>query len=456
MIVLRSEYCALLEVRCSIVAGMIHALPRSVVGVLALAMLSGCQFLQKKDKDGDAAAGAVTADGVTAAPSAKAEPPLPTTFELVAVGKRSGAKIVWLRSFGDRVWLSGMGLDAFADGDGPLGSGSDLTAGLPQKPQENGAYTGQSPLLFALRAQPETFKSDDPPIVSVRDGKGSWSSGKKVRYNPPHTWLGQYGFVPWKDGALYMYSQADIGTSMMYFANEPGTRFQTISPKGDIEDTTFDVPKEVMAWSADSDGSTLALVGHRVQGGKSLGISVFRGKEKGAFTETPIIDSPATQDPGMLLALMVREQTKVALAYQTRVIYAGTPMSNLASTLYVIADNAKEPKKIEFAPPGKGAIPAAAYVGGSVYATVEHPKDHFTLMRAADGAAPAPVKLPSLAKGESGFRVAKDGEAGLTCEATNLFARKNDLWIQASCSGQGMKLPAVFRLGHPQEPIQLP
>jgi hypothetical protein len=426
---------------------------------LALSTLASCQLL-KKGSDGDtsdAATTAALADGGKGA-AAKDEPALPTTFELVAVGKRSGSKIVWLKKIGDRVWLSGMGIDAFADGEGPLATGSDLTSGLPQKPGEGWEYTGSgSSLLVALRATPETAKSDNPPMAWTRDGKGAWSSGAKFPHlYSYHNFVQQFGFVPWKDGALLVTGQVSMGTNMALFnPNVPGTDFETISPKGEVKQATFDLPKEVMAFGADSDGSTLSVVGYRAKNLRAVDISVFRGDDKGPLAETPIMGDPGTQDPKALSAITVREHGKVALAFITSLYYGGGALANNASTVFVIGDHAKEPKKILFAPEGKGAIPAAAYVGGSVYATVEH-GGHFVLSRAAEGGTPTPVKLPSLAKAGAGFHVAKDGEAGLTCEAIDLFARKNDLWVHANCTGQGMKVPAVFRLGHAQEPIALP
>jgi hypothetical protein len=428
---------------------------RALLMCLALATLTSCQLLKKK-ADADPSEAGVGAEA--GSKSTAAEPALPTTFELVAVGKRSGSKIVWLRLIGDRVWLSGMGLDAYADGDGPLATSPDLTQGLKQKPGEGYDFTGSGDnLLFALRTSPETAKSDDPPTVWVRDGKGPWSSGTKVpHFYGAHNFLNQAGFTRWKDGALFVSGQVAAGTNMALFApNAPGTVFETISPKGEINDIAIDIPKEVMAWAADSDGTTLALVGYRAKNLKATGISVFRGDEKGPLTETPIIDDPGTQDPKALFSIVVREQGKAALAYIVREPYGGGALNKLATTVFVVGDKAKEPRKIAFAPSGKGAVVAAAYVGSSVYATVKHNEQH-QLSRAADGAEPTPVKLPSLTKGANGFHVAKEGEAGLTCEASDLFARKNDLWIQAICSGQGMKVPAVFRLGHAQEPIALP
>lgn len=430
---------------------------RALVIALAISSLASCQLLKKKS-EGDTSDPATTAALADGGKGAKDEPALPTTFELVAVGKRSGSKIVWLKQIGDRVWLSGMGIDAFADGDGPLVTGSDLTSGLPQKAHEGWEYTGSgTSLLVALRAQPETIKSDDPPMVWVREGKGAWSSGAKFPHLYSHqNWLQQFGFVPWKDGALLVTGQVSMGTNMALFAPaSPGTDFETISPKGEVTTATFDLPKEVMTWAADSDGSTLSLVGFRAKNLRAVGISVFRGNDKGPLTETPIMGDPGTQDPKALSVVTVREQGKVALAFITSLYYGGGALASNATTVFVVGDHATEPKKIVFAPEGKGAISAAAYVGGSVYATVEH-SGHFVLSHAAEGAAPAPVKLPSLVKAGTDFHVAKDGEAGLTCEANDLFARKNDLWIRASCAGQGMKVPAVFRLGHAQEPIALP
>lgn len=421
---------------------MLSLARRALPIAISIATLCSCQLLKKKaDADG-ADASAPTGSAGAVAPS---EPALPTTFELVAVGKRSGSKIVWLKKVGDRVWLSGMGLDAFADGDAELGPGSDLTQGLAQKPQEGWEYAGNGSSLFALRYQADTYKSDDPTMIWARDGKGAWSSGAKVRHYEVHEWLRGFGFTPWKDGVLYMYGQAGLSnTGDLTNPALPGTSFQFVSPKGDIKDATFDVPKDVMAWSADSDGATLSLIGNRVVKGKSLGTVLLRGNEK-ALAETVLVESPATTEQ----SIIVREHGTAALAYQK----VDTADGN--TTVYLVKDQAKEARKIQIVPAGSGGIVAAAYVGGTVYAAVVH-KEHHTLARAAESGEPTTVKLPSLAKGTTGFHAVKDGEAGLTCEPTDVFARKNDLWVTASCAGQGMKVPAVFRLGHPQEPVQLP
>ncbi len=425
----------------------------------ALLTLCSCKLLNKGgDGAGDAAAAGVSAEGGVTTTSAGKDSPVSTTFELVAAGKRSGSKIVWLRLIGDRVWLSGMGLDAYADGDGPLATSPDLTQGLKQKQGEEYDYTGNgSNLLFALRTNPEYAKSEDAPTIWVRDGKAAWSAGSKLpKFYGSANWLNNWGFTRWKDGALFVSGQISAGTNMALFApKSPGTVFETVSPTGEIKETTFDIPGEVMAWNASSDGNTLSLVGYRAKNLKSVGISVFRGDGSGPFTETPIIDDPGTQDPRSLFAIVVREHGTGAIAYISRQPGTINGLDKLATTVYVIADKAKEPKKIVFAPAGKGAVASAAYVGNAIYATVKH-NEKYELSRSADGAEPTPVKLPSLAHTTAGFHVAKEGEAGLTCEATDLFARKNDLWVQAHCAGQGMKVPAVFRLGHAQEPIVLP
>jgi hypothetical protein len=413
----------------------------------------------KKGDDGAADGGAiatVSAEGGVTTTSAK-EPAIPTVFELVAAGKKSGSKIVWLRLLGDRVWLSGMGVDAYAVDDEHLATAPDLTQGMKKKDGEAYDYTGNGNVLFALRTNPDMPKSDDVPTVWVRDGKGPWSAGTKVpKFYGFSNWLGTWGFTPWKNGALFMSGQISAGTNMALFApKSPGTVFSTISPTGEMKETTFDIPAEVMCWTADSDGKMLSLVGYRAKNLKSTGISVFRGDGSGPFTETPIIDDPGTQDPHALSAIVVREHGSSAIAYINSQPGTINGLDKLATTVYAIADKAKEPKKIVFAPAGKGAVAAAAQVGETIYATVKH-NEKYELASSVNGAEPTPVKLPSLAKSASGFGVAKSGEAGLTCEAVDLFSRKNDLWVQALCNGQGMKVPAVFRLGHQQEPIALP
>src|SRR5512135_859007 len=87
-------------------------------------------------REGAAEAGAtlVKADPIVpapedAGPAAKQAPPLPLAdsgLELVAVGKRWTSKLISLEALGDRVWLSGVDVDAYADGDGPLTKGPDV------------------------------------------------------------------------------------------------------------------------------------------------------------------------------------------------------------------------------------------------------------------------------------------------------------------------------------------
>jgi hypothetical protein len=104
------------------------------VFVLAL-LLAVCSCHEKKvvpesAVPPDAAPPPVVAKEITPPPSS---PPVPRSKELtlVAVGKERGSTILWLKKLGSRVWLSGRGLDAYADGDGPLVRAPDMLKGLP-------------------------------------------------------------------------------------------------------------------------------------------------------------------------------------------------------------------------------------------------------------------------------------------------------------------------------------
>ena len=67
------------------------------------------------------------------------------------------------------------------------------------------------------------------------------------------------------------------------------------------------------------------------------------------------------------------------------------------------------------------------------------------------------VAIPRLVKEGTGFRAATtkaEQSQGFACSPQAILARgKGDVWVHASC-GEG--LPAIYRLGRPQEPILLP
>jgi hypothetical protein len=392
-------------------------------------------------------------------------PPASDSLELVAVGKSWASKIVWLVSVGSRVWLSGMGFDAYADGDGPFISAPDMLKGLPYDGSKHRIdVVGGYPTLFAMRTRRVNTRMDSPETaVFVRNGE-TWKEAQKVPHDAvPHA------FLYWNGGALLVDSQLEYNAGPFYNPERPGTYFTFVASDGTVSDPKIQLERPFLAWTADSDGTTLSLLGTRgnalskgdVPNDGASGLMLARGSGKAPM-------SVAKLGPTSTLWLetywsRVREETGQAIVRPPPSPFVGeegawpkTP----ALSLFAIADG--KPKTIKIGNGGDencGANDAAA-MGSTVYAIVHCMPDATHLVRVADGAKAQRVKMPMLAKKEGGgFRVAREKESSFACEAKQLVTRgADDLFIEAACGAgnSGPGIPAVFRLGRAQEPVILP
>jgi hypothetical protein len=393
-------------------------------------------------------------------------PPSSDVLELVAVGKGWSSKIVWLVSIGSRVWLSGMGFDAYADGDGPFIPAPDMLKGLPYESSKHRIeVVGAHPALFALRTKRVNGRIESPEAtVFVRNGD-AWKQAKPL----PHDWF-PHAFVGWNGGALLMYSQIELNSGAAYSTNEPGTSFSFVSSDGTVSDPKIAIERTFMAWTADSDGTTLSLLGARgtmPPKGETMGganaIAIARGTGKEAMNVTTL--GPASAIWLETYSANVRESGATAIVRPPPSPFAaeeGAWPKTPALSLLAVAD--AKPKTLKIGNGGDeqcGANDAVA-LGSAVYAIVHCMPDTAFLVRAAEGAKAQRVKMPLLAKKEGGgFRVAHEKENAFACEPKQLVTRgADDLFVEAQCGAgggsEGPGIPAVFRLGRAQEPVILP
>lgn len=403
---------------------------------------------------------------VAVAPSASAPkslPPLPVAteaFELVAVGKGWGSRILWLQEAGRAVWLSGNGLDALAEGDGPLAQIPDPLAKLPYKPGIHRLQTvGAWPKLFVLRTKNVNGRLESPdPTVFLRGEDGSFRQAKPVGIG----WY-PHAFVAYRDGAMLVTGQIQINAAPYYSESEPGTRLIHVNAAGEVSDPKLDVPRAFMAWDASAGGDTLSLLGtigvakkDDMEVGK--GIYLLRLRPSGKA----LIPIQKSNENGMesYFVHVVEHGGRALVTAPPSLTAEGTMgwKPSIRTAFFVDAadkvhartvpgdENCKLVKAGFF---GDVALFRRDCLGSEAFVRVD-----------ADGKA-ARIALPSLAKKEGGgFRVAKEKESGLACMPVRFVAREpDDLWIQARCGAtddDAAAVPAVFRRGHAQEPIVLP
>jgi hypothetical protein len=449
-----------------------YAYAVAVFGVAGV--VGACKRSPRAEPPRDAGA-LVVAESAPAAPSAPAStwsaapPPLPLAsdaLELVAVGKTWTSKIVWLTAHGSRVWLSGTNLDAYADEDGPLVPAPDLLKGLPY---ESGKHSirvvGAYPRLFALRTKNVSGRIESPEATVFVYRESAWTQAKPLAdQSYPHA------FVAWGSGALLVGSQIQLNAAPFYEPGALGTTFEYVGPDGAVSAPRFRVEKNFMAWTADSDGTTLSLLGTRGDAKKddgglqgSTGIWLARGTEKDGFRATPLL--PGAMQGGELYMAKVHEHGGAALVTPPTVM-AAADQWRPATALFVVRDGSdgKADRRIPDGDPESCQTGGAALVGDDLYVVRScfGDKPTTTLLRTPRAGAAAQVKVPMLAKKEGGgFRVAKSGENAFACRPRDLVVRGgDDLWIVALCGGADVfdtgGIPAVFRRGRPQEPVILP
>jgi hypothetical protein len=388
------------------------------------------------------------------APKELTPPPRPRSqeLELVAVGKNETSRIVWLKKIGERVWLSGNGLDAYADGDGPLVPAPDLLKGIAYEPKNHRLQVvGAYPRLFALRTKiVEVRGHSEEPTAFVFQNPG-WKEAKPFeRQDAP------WSFVPWGDGALLVWSQNMGNAHASYSPDHPGTTFAAVGPDGSVSDAKLPIDRSFMAWSADSDGTYISILGAKgIPDAVSKTVLVVRGTKDTLHT-TELFTGPTV---GMHAFRTSVRETGAAAVVAPNVDYMAneTFMWKTGPTkVHVVSEGQARPQAMTAS--FSCRIIDADLRGTTLYGQKEclEQKEN-ALMKSEAGAKAESIKLPALvAKDAGGFRKAKTGEAkALTCRAESFVLRgKDDLWIVASCGDDDVR--AVFRMGLAQEPIVLP
>jgi hypothetical protein len=405
---------------------------------------------------GDAGATAGDAGaGSTAAP-----PPEITTgsLELVAVGRGPSSKIVWLRAFGDRVWLSGTNVDAYADDAGPLEKARDLLDGLPYAGAVDRLFvTGRYPNLYAVRARTAAQFGSIPELAAfVRVGQVWTPAGRLRAKGIPKA------FVPWGDGALVVHSSVDASSQAGTQPGEIGTVFERIGPDGAVTAPDLGVDRVFLTWSASSDGTTLSLLGTRGDDrGGARGLVLLRGKRGAPLTGHTLLPVRITglEWPGS----SVHEDGTNALVLPPHSLTAYVDWRP-AGTVFQVTD-AVEPRGVPVSGPGGPLcyVRSAVTLGEELYVAREciGAEVATALLRLSRGAAPVAIPLPSIAAGAGGRFAKAASKGGLPCFARSLVVRgRDDVFVEARCGAtsatDGEGVPAVFRRGRAQTPIELP
>lgn len=447
---------------------------RLVLCAVALAGLAGCKRKPPSAVDADAGVAPIRESEATpepaAAPPVSADvKPLPLSDELalVAVGKRTQSRILWLNALGSRVWLSGVNLDAYADGDGPLAKAPDLLKGLPyQQGIHSFRFAGNWPRIYALRTKQIEGRDDSPePTVFIRRDDGSWKQAKSIK-DPVYP----EAFLPWGEGVLFIFSQIERGQTVTYVPDVPGTTLVYVAPDGTVSDPKLPIDRAFVTWSADSDGTTLSLLGAKgipAPKGSISGVGdsvvLVRGNAKDGFTSTTLLKPGIHQDT--LMSHVHESGVSAVISPPPYMTVDDGAWKPSPTSTYVVRDGKVEHRKVPVTREG-ATVASATAVGDAVYVVrkgwADSP-DAQTILRMR-GDAVEKLPLPKLAPKEGGgFRLAKTGEKGaLPCWAEDVVVReKEDVWIWAGC-GAGPNadqnaVPAVFRRGRAQdEPVIIP
>lgn len=441
-----------------------------VVPVLLCLSLFGCKKTQRLAGAVDAATPALaspepirpsTDAGQRASQEDAATPPAPPLpiasedLSLVAVGKGWGAKILWLKVLGSRVWLSGKNLDAYADGDGPLTKGPDLLKGLPYTFGVHALdVAGIYPHLYALRTKNVETRTESQEAAAFVLREGAWTPSKKLpRTDYPHA------FVGWGDGAILMWSQIELNGGPFWDGREEGTTLSYVAPDGSVGPANVKVERSFLAWSASSDGTTLSLLGtrghHNDDGTPEKGLYASRGTAKDGM-KTILLSAASTPGMETYAASVVElgDRAYVAPPPSLTITEAWKPEP---SSVFTIADGKSTTIT---ALPGGGEeclVQGMAMVDSSIYVIrMCWSLDATELVRIGEGSKREKIKLPMIAKKADGsFRVAEaTDKASFRCDPKKLHVRPpSDLWIEADC---GKGIPAIFRRGKAQDVVTLP
>lgn len=404
---------------------------------------------------GDAGADAHGAEARDAGPPAEITT---ASLELVAVGRGPSSKLVWLRAFGDRIWLSGANVDAYADDAGPLEKARDLLEGLPYAGAVDRLFvTGRYPNLYAIRARTAAQFGSIPELAAfVRVGQVWTPAGRLRAHGFPKA------FVPWGDGALVVHSIVDASSQAGTRPGDTGTVFELIGPDGAVSAPDLGVDRVFLTWSASSDGSTLSLLGTRGDDrGGARGLVVLRGKRGAPLTAHTLLPVRITglEWPGS----SVHEDGSTALVSPPRSLTAYADWRP-AGTVFRVTDGVEQ--RVVPVSGSQGPlcyVASAAALGDDLYVAREciGAEVPTALLRMSPGATPRAIPLPSIAAGAGGRFAKAAGNGGLPCFARSIVRRgPDDVFVEARCgttsATDGAGIPAVFRRGRPQVPIDLP
>jgi len=407
-------------------------------------VLAACSKCQTPPPPLDGSLPAAPVDAGVAKDSAEdalqVTPPAPraATLALVALGRRRGARVVWLQAHGQRVWLSGAGFDAYADGDGLLVPGHDLLDGLPyQSSKHRIIVAGHYPKLVALRA----LKEDSPTGAEVAAfvyQPPLWTRAGALRSSEELP----AAFVPWGEGALLVESRLTPDRRVNQInPSLPAAWLEYIDRDGKVSDPKLPVPRALLPWAAASDGSTLSLIGYTESAWK--GVELVRGDAKG-FVSAVV----STRNAPEMRDLQVTENGQAALVFQSALSARGA-----SKEVVVVRDGAAAPRGAGSGDAVECPFVDGVMIDGDAFLIRRCVMTGGTLVRVPAVGPASEVELP---------RVDAAGGQALRCHPKKLVVRApNDLWIQAAC-GVGDEgdlvdaVPAVFRRGFPQEPLILP
>lgn len=412
----------------------------------------------------------------SAPPGASEPPPIPLAsdkLEVVALGRTYNSRILWAQAVGKRFWLSGLNVDAFADGDGPLVKGPDILAKLPYKPGVHSMHVvGAWPRLYALRTKNVEGRMESPePTLFVYhsdDGPGTWTEAKPLGMS----WF-PHAFVAWGEGAVVMTSAIQFNAGPYLSPGEVATSLSYLAPDGSVSDPGLPIPKDFLAWTAESDGTTLSLLGTVALPMKkpdefagTSGVHLVRVTKDGA--KRTLIRS--TEGDGTLWLELYRsrvlERGGAALVTPGPHVLTDGWKPSALSTFSVGEDG--KPRVRTFSGNEFCSLDSAQPVGAAIYGIRQcfgESGERYDLVRLDAGGKTEKVPLPRIVKNAAGgFRVATAKEKGaIECNPTSIAVREpDDVWVWAKCGGnpaiwdRGPAVPVLLRRGRPQEPIVIP
>lgn len=407
---------------------------------------------------------------------ARAPAPLPLAsakLDMVAIGKTYNSRILWAQPIGNRFWLSGSNVDAYAEGEGPLVKGPDILQNLPYKYGVHSMrVVGAYPHLYALRTKNVDGRMESPEptifVYQADDGAGTWKEAQSLGMS----WY-PHAFVAWQEGALVMTSAIQYNAGPFLSPGETATSLTYVAPDGSLSVPKLALPRDFMAWTADSDGEVLSLLGTVSTPAKSKdelssasGVHVLRVTKEG-------IKRAKVQSTG--------EDTIWLELYWSRVVERGgaalvVPPSSLTT------ENEWRPSWLSVFVVGDDAKPVARTIAGSELCTLKSParagdvvyairrcyggdKDLEDVVSIGPSGKTEKLEVPAIAKNEGGgFRAAKPGEKGAVgCVPVSITVRgADDVWVTGKCGGGSSwsksdpAVPVLLRRGRPQTPIVIP